>query len=507
MAYFQMRVARAAFVLSSMVCAVSTSAMPSYTTLRAISAATLLALLIGCGGGSTPGDPQVLLQNHPVASNAGPLGALALPTAKRAASVRVLDASSFLNWAELTYPSLFEAPQSNKTIDVWTYRYYPKTDIYLGTNTSGDVLGLVGKGGGQYDAYPLGKLVDFSCSVFPADCAKPNAAPVANAGADQSVVFNAAVTLDGSTSADANSDPLTYSWTLTSKPAGSSASLVNPTSAKPTFTADSAGSYVATLTVNDGNISSAADSVSVTVGGASATSVADSAALLSSQVWVGSYKNGTVVVVQRFGSAGELLSAQFGASENGGMSGLEYGTALATSVDGRGFKLTPNFEIDTNGTFGLSHLSACERVSVANGQLTYLQASASCVTDTTTTLTKADNDPNGIVGVWLMGHPTAIRALTFVFWANGKYALLDRASDTAPGSCGRPGVEYGTYSYNATSKEFKVLSVSVDTNGCFGANDTGGNGMASFSITLSSDGMTATLVASDSTDQIFRVSR
>ena len=150
---------------------------------------------------------------------------------------------------------------------------------------------------------------------------------------------------------------------------------------------------------------------------------------------------------------------------SGGRSGLEYGTALATAVDGRGFKLVSTIEIDTNGTWGWSHPSpsACDRVSVAAGQLTILDAPANCVTTTTTVLPKADNDPNGM--------------------------------------------EYGTYSYNVTSKEFKVLSVLVDTNGCAGLNDTGGGGMASFSFTLSSDGKFATVVFSDSTDQFFRVSR
>jgi hypothetical protein len=70
-------------------------------------------------------------------------------------------------------------------------------------------------------------------------------------------------------------------------------------------------------------------------------------------------------------------------------------------------------------------------------------------------------------------------------------------------------VEYGTYSYNAVSKQFNVLSVLVDTNGCVGLNEgnIGGSGMASFSFTLSSDGKTATAVGSDATEQFFRVSR
>ncbi|MEI6600928.1 MAG: TIGR03790 family protein [Comamonadaceae bacterium] len=91
-----------------------------------------------------------------------------------------------------------------------------------------------------------------------------NAAPVANAGLAQSVLTGTLVTLDGSASTDANNDALTYSWSLTSKPAGSGAALLSPTAVKPTFTADVAGTYVAALTVSDGKLSSSAATVSLT---------------------------------------------------------------------------------------------------------------------------------------------------------------------------------------------------------------------------------------------------
>lgn len=91
-----------------------------------------------------------------------------------------------------------------------------------------------------------------------------NVAPVANAGVAQNVLAGTVVTLDGSASSDANSDPLSYAWTLTGKPAGSAATLVSPTSAKPTFNADVAGTYVATVVVNDGKVNSNAATVVVT---------------------------------------------------------------------------------------------------------------------------------------------------------------------------------------------------------------------------------------------------
>ena len=102
-----------------------------------------------------------------------------------------------------------------------------------------------------------------------------NVAPVANAGPAQSVVVGAQVTLDGSGSTDGNlGDVLTYSWTL-SRPDGSAAQLDSATSAKPKFTADVAGTYLATLTVSDGKVSSNFSMVRVVVSAANAAPVAN----------------------------------------------------------------------------------------------------------------------------------------------------------------------------------------------------------------------------------------
>jgi hypothetical protein len=83
-----------------------------------------------------------------------------------------------------------------------------------------------------------------------------NAPPVAAAGANQSVVTGSVVSLDGSTSSDANRDRLTYKWSLISKPTGSTAVLDKPLEVKPSFTADLPGVYAASLMVNDGKLSS-----------------------------------------------------------------------------------------------------------------------------------------------------------------------------------------------------------------------------------------------------------
>lgn len=91
-----------------------------------------------------------------------------------------------------------------------------------------------------------------------------NVAPVANAGAWQSVVVGALATLDGTGSADANGDALNYAWTLTQRPASSAADLASGTTAHPTFTPDLAGSYVVQLVASDGLLESAAATALVT---------------------------------------------------------------------------------------------------------------------------------------------------------------------------------------------------------------------------------------------------
>ena len=88
-----------------------------------------------------------------------------------------------------------------------------------------------------------------------------NSPPVANAGPDQVVAAGEPVQLNGSGSFDADNDPLTFSWSLTTRPAGSAAALDDRTVASPWLVTDLVGTYVAQLIVNDGNVNSAADTV------------------------------------------------------------------------------------------------------------------------------------------------------------------------------------------------------------------------------------------------------
>lgn len=92
-----------------------------------------------------------------------------------------------------------------------------------------------------------------------------NVAPVASAGANRTLSSSALVTLSGSASSDANGDALTYLWSLTSIPAGSTAVLSSSSVVNPTFTPDVVGDYVVQLIVNDGQANSAPATVTVSL--------------------------------------------------------------------------------------------------------------------------------------------------------------------------------------------------------------------------------------------------
>ena len=90
-----------------------------------------------------------------------------------------------------------------------------------------------------------------------------NKAPVANAGADQSVNEGTSVTLDGSFSSDPDGNPITYLWT-----AAAGITLSSTTAQKPTFTAPQVQAdqnYTFSLVVSDGTLSSTVDQVVITI--------------------------------------------------------------------------------------------------------------------------------------------------------------------------------------------------------------------------------------------------
>ncbi len=129
---------------------------------------------------------------------------------------------------------------------------------------------LVACGGGGSGCNLLGGAV--------CDSREPvvNPAPVAQAGANQSVLLGGVpVQLDGSGSIDPNGDAISYQWVMWDKPARSASTLSDAASARPSFTPDVNGSYVVSLVVSDGKLSSASSFVKITASELNAPPVAN----------------------------------------------------------------------------------------------------------------------------------------------------------------------------------------------------------------------------------------
>ena len=199
-----------------------------------------------------------------------------------------------------------------------------------------------------------------------------SAAPVAKVGAAQNVITGAIVTLDGSNSSAANGEPLTYSWTLTSKPAGSAASLSSAAIAKPSFTADVAGSYTFNLIVSDGRANSSAATVTVTAFLAQMIPVADAGAAQS-------VITGNLVTLDGSNST----------APNSGV--VNYSWAFTSRPAGSGAALSsptiakPTFTADVAGSYLISLI-------VNDGAVSSTAATVTVTADTLTAITISPSD-------------------------------------------------------------------------------------------------------------------
>ena len=112
-------------------------------------------------------------------------------------------------------------------------------------------------------ADPSGR--EATANAFVTVVAGPNTAPVANAGARQTVLPGATVRLNGFGSSDPERNRLTYAWSQTG---GTTVNLSNVTVGSPTFTAPMVSvdsTFTFGLTVNDGSLDSTQASTVVSV--------------------------------------------------------------------------------------------------------------------------------------------------------------------------------------------------------------------------------------------------
>ncbi len=254
--------------------------------------------------------------------------------------------------------------------------------------------------------------------------------------------------------------------------------------------------------------------------------------LLSTNIWVKHDDTSASIIRFTADGTGEYLEGEATPDDScdanrvcGGnlvsKAGVEYGAARVSEFDTRGFRFAGKPVVDTNLHAGLSHprptwrirsdgvdLITSDIVTVPRerkqaslfGELFHIAGTLEISSSKEPIKTevkeirfsKMENDPKGIVGAWATD-TAAIKAPTYLFFSNGKYMLVDPIGDPereGHTSCGDPGVEFASYSYDAGGGAFNIKSFTYDTNGCAGFS---GNEPSSFK--LSADGNTAKLEA------------
>uniref|UniRef100_UPI0039BC7043 DUF4347 domain-containing protein n=1 Tax=Nitrospira sp. BLG_1 TaxID=3395883 RepID=UPI0039BC7043 len=159
-----------------------------------------------------------------------------------------------------------------------------------------------------------------------------NHGPLAEAGADQSVYTNSAVTLSATSSSDQDGNTLTYQWTQIE---GTKVTLSSSTAASPTFTAPSSATTLQFIVVVSDGTTSHADTVTITVTAAGLTAsggetrinttttgtqthnslldyyTPDSVAMDASGNYVSVWESAGNIYGQRYNSAGTAQGSEF----------------------------------------------------------------------------------------------------------------------------------------------------------------------------------------------------
>ena len=224
----------------------------SKTILNLLMASLLLIFVAGCGGGGGGSDsPTNTSSNTSPIPNVEPTDSNLAPVANAGADQTVtvgslatlVDTGSYD--PDENYPLTFEweiisAPDESTAVS--SASDSSKSDFAFTVDLPGEyMIQLV-----VYDSLGM------ASEPYVVVVSTSNSMPVADAGPNQALSKEGdTIQLDGSQSFDPDGDPITYAWSITSKPPYSAAVLDDPTAAKPTFVADSLGTYVIELIVTD----------------------------------------------------------------------------------------------------------------------------------------------------------------------------------------------------------------------------------------------------------------
>ncbi len=224
-------------------------------------------LLAACGGADEPRP-----DGQGFAAKMHALGA----TKQSAGTTTAVSVDQVFDWAEFRFPDLFPKAAAVRLTNVefegavYSARAYTGSwgTRYLGIRPDGSIWGF-----GDFTGFQLvgfntiefwkSEIQAARCQVYPEQCV--NRAPVAKAPASLNLTAGTRVTVDGADSLDPDGDQLAYRWTLTERPAGSTATLQGAQTARASFDADRTGTYRVSLVVSDGRLESAPVVVTVTV--------------------------------------------------------------------------------------------------------------------------------------------------------------------------------------------------------------------------------------------------
>lgn len=149
----------------------------------------------------------------------------------------------------------------------WTQISGPAVTIANPTNANASFTAPIGLAASQQLRFRLTVSDGVDSATADVDyTVLPNNPPLANAGPDQGPINTGqTVTLNGNASSDPDGNAITFQWTQVSGP---TVTLINPTSASPSFvapTVQGTQNLVFQLVVNDGQIASAPDAVTIAV--------------------------------------------------------------------------------------------------------------------------------------------------------------------------------------------------------------------------------------------------
>lgn len=318
---------------------------------------------------------------------------------------------------------------------LWTLTVKPTGSLAVLSSASAVKPTFIADIVGTYSATLVvndGKVSSVAATII-VTAAVTNAHPIANAGIAQNVITASTVTLNGSASSDANGDQLTYVWTLTSKPTGSSAVLAGATGAMPVFAPDIVGTYVASLVVNDGKVNSTASTVTITASATNAAPVANA---------------GTAQNVV----AGSMVMLSGAASTDANRDTLMYAWTLTSKPTGSAAVLAnataiaPTFVADKTGTYvvtlvvndgKLNSSAATITVSVASGKIPdsgitasqcYAAGSDTLVSCTSAAALALNDKQDGMVGLDVSSPTSSDGKLGF------SYTKLDASGNVLPAS-------------------------------------------------------------------------